>query len=318
MREGFTLSTGASGDWLGFSGPLLARQRDYQVPGPSELGLASAAQAGDALHEMGRALAANLDVFNDGSDDFGLYFPGFTMRRWLEISRLLQSAGSGIDLVIAALCETEGMLGAADDVRPSDPMAPVVAAFISEASIQYLVSVGHNLANVALRLCVEDSRCRQAMNEAGGAARKALRGVMGETSEAAGWIYHSQSAALAKAVAEVDCPQSRCLLLMGRLFEADAWREANTARNEYFHRWREGFRDGGIEPVQAARRLHGSTVRATRAMGRLVPDFYHRLVDSYPRSVREPHAALMGMVWSVDMLTGEQSPPLPDRAFEDE
>lgn len=314
MRDGFTLTVGDAGDpWFGFSGGFLPSRRTYELASMESIGLDQAELAGGELHMMGMALASNLAVFS--AEEFIEAFPDQSMDRWVEVAELCKTAGTALELVTASLCETDGMLRPVKDESHQDPVSPMVAAFLLEACMQYLVSVGHNLANIALRLCVESVVCRAALAAGNASVRKVLAGVEGPGGTAA-WIYHSQAAKFLPCLDDLREPAVICMHVVARLYEAPHWRELSSARNEYHHRWREGFRGGSGSATQSALELQAATVRAAACLGRAIPEFYHRLLDSYPSSTTPVGAPLVGPIWNVDPKTGEMTLTLPDIPFE--
>ncbi|MCU1407356.1 MAG: hypothetical protein JWQ43_3659 [Glaciihabitans sp.] len=315
MRDGFTLTVGATGDpWFGLSGGLLPSRRTYDLPSAESIGLIDAERAGEELHLMGMALASNLDGFtpNEFSDEF----PEMSRERWVEIAQLCKTAGTAVELVTAALCETAGMLALNKDEENLDPLSPMVSAFLLEASMQYLVSVGHNLANIALRLCVESDECRARLKVGNSSVRRILAGVVEPGDQPAGWIYHSQAGQIHRHLSGLSLAPVRCLDVVERIYDAEDWRQLTSARNLYFHRWREGFRGGTTSSNQAVLELQTATVRGAACAGRAIPEFYYRLIDSYPQaSATAEKAPLMGPIWNVDPGTGEKTKPLPETHF---
>ena len=166
----------------------------------------------------------------------------------------------------AALCETAGMLTPEEDEKDRDPVGPMVTAFLLEAAMQYLVSVGHNLANIGLRLCVESEDCRARLEAGNSSVRKILAAVLGGENHPSSWIYHSQASQIVAQLGGLNVAPAECLDVVGRLHDATDWREMTTARNMYFHRWREGFRGGTTSANQAVLELQ--TYRPRRGMCR--------------------------------------------------
>ena len=308
MGNGFTITVGDSGTWLGLSHGFFPEQRKYSLPTAEHLSLGETLDAGEALHDIGMAVQGSLEVLSEV--EFSDGYPGADYRRWREISGLCRSSGSALELVVASLCETSGFLRSGHN----DPTAPMVSAFVLEAAMQYLVSAGHNLTNVAFRLCIEDSKCQTILAGANSPTRKALSAALQDGTAPAGWLYHSQAAKILEVLKDVGGPAVAALRLTAELYEAAPWQEISEARNTYFHRMRDGFRETGPKSSTAAQELHQACTVAAKCIGRAVPSFYHRLNECFPRG-KETGFPLIGNMRRVDPVSHSESPLLPDTPF---
>ena len=109
------------------------------------LGLAGVLAAVDDLDTFViQQLAATLDSL--GKNGLAIAYPGHDWHRWSELCDLFGSISNGLHMCVAALRDAATLL-----VDEPDAGDVIKADFIGEAAAQYLLGIGHQFANAALR-----------------------------------------------------------------------------------------------------------------------------------------------------------------------
>lgn len=290
----FSLTVGDAGRWFGLAAGIFPRHEAYQVPRPGDCGLQDAARSAEVLQWCGQALRTALEAEAAHPQDFSNRWTHADLDRWLEIASLLRSAGDAFKLAVASTCEIRGLL----DVTQADSPAasPILAAFVAEATAQYLMSVGHNLTNAAFRVCLTSGPCVHQLASANSRVRKAMRSATPGNDDRSAWLFHSEAAKVSSALGQSRAAPVRMMKVATRLHSRRSWKAANEARDVYFHRWRRGFAGGDRESYDAAAEFHTATLGAAQCLGRAVPSYYHGLLASLPRLRRGPSrgASLLG------------------------
>lgn len=276
------VTAGDSGAWLVPVGHLFPSHDHYSIPIPDSVGLGDLDQAGDAWHEIGEVLATNIRALETGDSRFEAYsYPRASVARWYEIANLSRCCGEACETAAAALCEVSGLLASANREHPQT--APIVAAFVTEGALQYLISVGHNLANLGLRLAIESPSCKRRLLSGTKQAVRIASAAVEHPNERKAWIFHSDVKHLNESLNGSTAPAARFLRTVWRLQVSKDWQFGETARNRYFHRWRDGFSSGGLDE---AFNYYSASRDAAACLGRALPQLYHQLLASSPRSRR--------------------------------
>jgi hypothetical protein len=301
-------SGGPSGpSWVSVGDGLFPSHDGYPIPTLGDLRLGEFAEGVSALHDIGRALALNVAVFKEPEDDFVRTFGNHSIERWAEIAELLRSAGEAGELVAAALREADGHLAQSDAFQFTT--APLIGSFITEGAAQYLLSVGHNLANIALRLCMENRSCVRRLDQnAPKAIRRAMEAAVPGAASADAWIFHAKMHDVAAALSGSRTAQARFARTAALLERAPDWRRMSTVRHAYFHRWRYGFAASDAEAADAALSFLSATITAAACLGRAMPSLLYALLDAMPRSRHGRGTPLMGMISTRDWYSDGRPP----------
>jgi hypothetical protein len=259
----------------------------YSVPDAAAAGLAESEDAVSILESFGQRLAGHLDAF--GAAEFKQR-SGRDLPRWQEIADLSNGASQSANLGLAALCECAGLLGTIPQrFQRRDGLVEarwnaLRLGFTLEGTAQYLVSIGHYMTNIALRVAIDDPVLQARIPIMNRKPREAVESaaVVG-TKNPAGWVYHSQAPALVKQFG--GRPRSlKPLRIAATLFNSKSWSPMAQTRNEAFHRLREEFPTrGSTEATDGIRSTHLQTHRAMRALGRALPIFVTAIEDVAPR-----------------------------------
>ena len=286
------------------------------MPSLEQCGLVACAKAGEEFHTWGSALGSNLAAVADDQAEFETRFgPQHRMARWTEIGQLCVATGERTKLAVAALREAAGMLNSAD---PDNPYTvPLRAGFVIEGALQYFVGVGHSLANIGLRIALENESSEAHLSKVGRrtSIARARAATPGSISPDA-WLFHSDAAKAAEALRGSSTPPAKFLRTVARLYVAPDWSSANRARNDYFHRWSEGFASADTTAFAAAEQLLMSALRAAGCLGRAAPSLYCDLVASVPkvRFGQSRGFPLMGMMYS-GLDPDQMRPSMVSRRF---
>lgn len=279
--SGFSVSVGPAGVRYAVDS-LFPEHSWYVRPDVEALGLRALHDAGDDIALLGEALRGNVEALCQPPSDFDRLFPMSNAARWLEIAELLRSTGEAISLIVAALREVQGLL---DDPRHDLAVTvPLLAAFTSEATSQYLISAGHQLTNVGFRLAMESPADHGRLQLAKGRWPGRLAAADPDSDNPTGWLFHSVASDLRQMLGSSTTATARFVGVTARLSRARDWQQLNTERNRYFHRWRHGFSSGGSEAHAAARQFHSANLAAVRCLGRALPSLYYTFFRAVPKS----------------------------------
>ena len=292
---------------VALAGHLFPPHQSYTIPTAATLGLEGALRAADVWSDLGQMLKSNVTVLSESKEGFAHHYPGHKANIWFDMARLWLNTSGALLLATNALLEVEGLLGP-ESSYPFPWTAPQLAAFITEAAGQQLVSAGHCLANIAVRLALEDSTAvwldasskstkntRKAI-EAGDAPRDAFI-FMGSLSNVSSSLESGASAPFMTTVT--------------RLSEAPDWIEMHRQRDNYFHRIRDDFSRIGPESIESARSFLATTVAGARCIGRAASPLYHQFLDASPNSI--PYGTAMmpqplyGPILVADLQENRQS-----------
>lgn len=276
----FTATSGSAGGWLGLPAGIFPAHGSYRVPTRAECGLAEVQQYAEELHHLGHALRAALAGEEVDSNAFARDFGGQDLSRWLEIAEIIRSAGAATILALASLCEIEGLLNGSDHELPS--ISPLVAGFVTEATAQYLISVGHDLANASWRICLTSSACQTQFAAGGSGVQKLVSASIPRSTSRQAWIFHSEATNLADLLATSRVPPARLMRATARLYVAADWQGVIAARDRHFHQLRSDMADGSARAFHSASDFHLACMKAARCLGRAIPAVYHGVVDSIP------------------------------------
>jgi hypothetical protein len=265
---------------------LFPEHRAYDVPDAATAGLADSDEAVSILESFSHRLAGHLDTFDD--EEFEQR-SGRLQPRWREIADLCNGASQSANIGLAALCECAGLLGTIPQrFQRRDGLAEsrwnaLRLGFTLEATAQYLVSIGHYMTNIALRVAIDDPVLHARIPAMNRKPREAMQAaaVVG-TEEPAGWLYHSQASAYVGQFGG----RSRSLKplrVAATLFNSKSWSPMTQTRNEAFHRLREEFPTrGSTEATDGLRNTHLQTHSAMRGLGRALPVFVKAMEDAAP------------------------------------
>ncbi|WP_374456993.1 hypothetical protein [Nocardioides sp.] len=282
----------------------------YSVPDAEEAGLADARDALSTFESLGQRMAGHLSTFDSFEFEERA---GRDHARWQEISGLCNGAAQSGFLALTAMCECAGLLGTLPqrfgrhDGLVEARWNSLRLGFTLEGVAQYLVSIGHYLTNIALRVAIDDpllaaripamSRKRVEVLEAAATVG---------TRDPKGWVFHSQAPAL------VDWfggrPRAlKPLQISATLYNSRSWSPMARTRNEAFHRLREEFPTRGtLESTQAIRKTHRETHQAIRALGRALPIFVTAVENAAPQIRLEGQSfPLVGVEEVYDVVHGE-------------
>lgn len=292
-------------------GTLYPAHDGYTLPSIAEVGLEECSVAGGAWQELGQATLHNLHEI--GTElEFRAQYPNYNFQRWVEIAELGRCIGEATLTVVAALAEVAGLIQSTNPKQPHTN--PTLAGFTSEATAQYLVSIGHNLANLGLRIAEEHSACNALLAGPGSTKgiRTALRQAPGADHPAA-WIFHSQAVDMAAALTPSRSAPASFVKTVSRLFLAKDWTKVNLARNQYFHRWRQSF---AFDGYAAASAYHRATLRAALCLGRALPALYNQFMRSSPKDNDVPLVPRISVsTWSDGLQISDSVPALTTRRF---
>jgi hypothetical protein len=279
------------------------------VPDAAEAGMADVRDALSTFESLGQRMSGHLDSFD--VSEFKQR-TGRDYARWQEIAGLCNGAAQSGFLALTAMCECAGLLrtlprrfGRHDrlvDARWNS----LRLGFTLEGVAQYLVSIGHYLTNIALRVAIDDpllasripAMSRKRLEVVGAAATVGTRNPKG-------WVFHSQAPAL------VDWfggrPRAlKPLQVAATLYNSRSWVPMAQTRNEAFHRLREEFPTRGtLESTEAIRRTHTEAHQAIRALGRALPIFVTAVESAAPRiRTRGESFPLVGVEEVYDFVDG--------------
>ncbi len=135
---------------------LFPRRLDYPVPSVDEIGLASTETLIDEIGGMGERGRGNVERTGDS---WAHAYPDDDVVLWAAVCDLLVAVRDTWSMLGPAVREVAGLLVVAGD-EPEDRARRSVAlqrsAFVLEAGEQYLVQIGHLMANASLRMAVGD------------------------------------------------------------------------------------------------------------------------------------------------------------------
>jgi hypothetical protein len=211
--------------------PMYLGARATPVPSYEDVGLSSTIDAATIC----------FDLRSDGLF-LGTRFMagGLAENPWREICGLVGSIGES--LVLAAACGVEAEAHKRAIASGGEPNGMVIAQrFFSNAQGQEVISVGHRLANVAIRTLAIDPDLRARMDTCGHPARGWAKAHAPNSSARRAWL--SLNKATADALRCVVTQTRHCAIFdvaeeVALLQHSDEWRELDDVRGESHHRWR--------------------------------------------------------------------------------
>lgn len=267
--------------WIGFAEGLFPSVRSHSCRTPDELGLGNLRDTAGEFFDMGQRAAYNIDLLGPEWDD---HHPDSSIKVALDVSRVLQGLGSGVDLAIAALIDANGLLEDVQNGRPnpSNPLDLNRAMFLVESAIQYLVMATHNLTNLSLRLIHLDAGLRTSLATSGKPWSKLMTAI--EKDARNGWVSHSRSVELAKVDAAVEAGIWQTLEIAAHLATHPTWQPLQLDRDRSFHRWRDEYASSREELAEMAQRRLKDTLAGASLLGQAMAAFYYAMGDNSPRS----------------------------------
>jgi hypothetical protein len=286
---GYVTLTSTGHVYFALSHELFPPHLSYRVPNPDEIGLGETESALSNLESAGLRLTSHLDAFPDRRE-FDALFKHASFDRQREIAKLLRGAGQSVNLVVAAVCESHGLLRSVSGAAESSMRSPGEqmwdlqrAGFVLEGCAQYLVSIGHYLANVGVRCGLESGAVRERVPTMAKAPAKWLTAASTPGSrDQKAWIFHSNSRLVVEAIGGRS-KAIQPLRVAARLNDAASWKPMVDLRGTFFHRVREEFPAAPDGSAAAVERLLGVNVAAVRCLGRAVPAFVLALQAASPR-----------------------------------
>ncbi len=316
----FTATWGDAGTWFGLPAGIFPPHGQYRVPSRADCGLEDAQEFAEQLHSFGNTLLRALDADREDPAAFAADYGGQDLTRWVEIGEIVRAAGAAIELVLASICEVQGLLKATDQAHPGT--SPLVAGFVTEGAAQYLVSVGHSLTNAAWRICLTSPATQARLAAHDSRMRRSVRATIPGATTRDAWLFHSAAEAVAVSLSESRTTSARFMKTMARLHSAPDWQAASNARGRYFHRLRAGLAAGTEDEFTSAWDFHLASLKAAQCLGRAIPSIYNDVVDSVPRQRRGARrgaplltAPLVSKYDPIEREMSEAQSAVPRRAF---
>lgn len=214
--------------------------KNYSVPSITSLGLEPTDVLLNEIGGMGERAIGGIR----GIDDlWNTSYPGFDVRVWRSTADLLVSMRDTWSIAAAALIEINGLVdySAGTDERLKGALALQRATFLLEACEQYAISLGHQMTNAAIRMCVECDATRRALQTGNSKTRKTTEAIRTNEDSRQSWPFHEFAVKAAPFVDGSRRPAARALLAAARLYEQPAWEAMSSYRNIWFHRVRPDF-----------------------------------------------------------------------------
>lgn len=290
-----TMTVGSDGGtFYSLNGQLFPPHGSYLVPNARDIGLEQAEESLGHLEDAAQQLKQHLAVWPDEHrDEFTYLFTNASLDRQREIAGLLTGAQQSANLVLAAMCEAHGLVGAdtcdgSTRIGKNPPRAwdLLRAGFVLEGVGQYLVSIGHNMANIGLRCALEASSIRSRIDTMDSRNRDILKAASRpNTKKPAAWIFHSQAPTLLRAIGG-HSNAIRPLRVAATLYRAQDWQPMVGGRNVSFHRIREEFPASPEASTNSILTLYRQNQRALQVLGRALPSFILGLRGASPKAAR--------------------------------
>jgi hypothetical protein len=158
--------------------------------------------------------------------------------------------------------------------------------------------MGHDLANLALRVVADNSSACTVLQGAGSSFSKMVAAVRAGGSGRDAWIFHASAHSIATALAASTTGAAKLVKVAARLESTPQWRQMSETRHEYFHRVRYGYANGDTDALAAARDFYDATIDGARTLARAAPAMYHALLQASPkiRSGKLRSFPLMGAI----------------------
>lgn len=215
--------------------PLL----DYPVPSIDQIGLASTGILIDEIGGMGERGRGNVEL---NGDSWKYTYPDDDVALWSAVCDLLIAVRDTWSMLGPAVREVAGLLALAvseAEVSARRGVALQRSAFVLEAGEQYVVQIGHLMANAALRMAIGDANDRELL---GSGDRKQTEKVLtaiaaGEQSFTA-WPFHSFVVKVRPLLDSSTSGAADCVRAVADLYEKPSWAVVSESRNQWFHRAR--------------------------------------------------------------------------------
>jgi hypothetical protein len=201
-----------------------------------ELRLTRLLAAANELNITAQAAASAVGLLND-SDAWDLY-PSADRDLWCSIIDLLVSMDVTWGILTPSMREIGGLIEHASDPnfhRFEHGASLARATFLLEAAEQYAVSVGHQMTNAALRVCIADP-ATLARLEASSQCKRKIDAVMSGSDSIEAWPFHSWSSIGAKQLRGSRRASARCMLAASGLYGSPPWVAMTAERGTWFHR----------------------------------------------------------------------------------
>jgi hypothetical protein len=223
------------------------------------------------------------------------------------------------------MCEAHGLIGA--DTREGTTRigknAPrawdlLRAGFVLEGVGQYLVSIGHNMANIGLRCALEAPSIRSRIDTMDRRNRDIVKAAsQPNTKKPAAWIFHSQAPALLRAIGG-HSGAIRPLRVAATLYRAQDWKPMVGGRNVSFHRIREEFPATPEASTDSILTLYKQNERALHVLGRALPSFILGLRGASPKVTRGRNRGtpLLGPIYTRSMGEKVSRLAIPSARFQ--
>ncbi len=250
-----------------------------------ELRLTDLLAAAEELSITAQAAAASVGLLND-SDAWDTY-PSADPDLWRSIIDLLVSMDVTWAILTPSIREIGGLIAHASDSdygRYEHGASLARATFLLEAAEQYAVSVGHQMTNAALRVCIADPATLarlEASSHCKGKTAAVLSG--GDSNEA--WPFHSWSSRAAKELRQSRRASARCMLAASALHESPPWVAMTTERGKWFHRVKPDYLLETPASLHLASRRFDTLLCALRAAAVPLSRFVSAVRSSSPTSV---------------------------------
>lgn len=267
--------------WIGFDGGLFSAVGPHACRSPDALGLGTLQEAAREFFDMGQRAACNVDLLRSEWDQ---HHPNCSIRIALDVSRVLQGLGSGVDLAIAALVDANGLQervrnGGSNLISPLDLTR---AMFLVESAVQYLVMAAHNLTNLSLRLIHLDALLRDSLIASGKPWNNLMTAIENDTRK--GWVSHSYSVDLIEVDEQISAGVWKTLEIAARLAQHADWKPLQLDRDRSFHRWRDEYASSREELVEKAHSRMDDTFKGANLLGQAMTAFYYAMGDNSPQS----------------------------------
>ena len=233
------LVVGAGGTAIHPSDRLFPDRWGYPVGPVTETRYADLSGAGHEMYELGYALRTSLEAIEHSGNEFP--YRGQDAEAWAQIAALMLSIGESAIFAALALTETDAAWSNLAQSEGQDRLAAIRAAFVCEATQQYLLAMGHQLANLAFRVFLTSGPALEGLS---GGLKRAAMVAMPWSDDRAGWIFHSAIDKLASEITGSRRKSTRLVKVAAGLYRDASWRQLNESRGQSFHRWREDL--GGI------------------------------------------------------------------------
>lgn len=209
-------------------------------PRPASLPLTEAATSLQWLSEtvfdldtLVQQFLASASVF-DQADVLRWFVPEVNLNDWHAIIDLTRSLCETAHMVNVSLREIGGLI-----VDSPTQDGALQATFFLEATEQYLVGAGHQLCNLAFRVCLTSGKDSATVRSTSAKWRTRSDASRPGSHAHCGWLMHSQARDLVAVIGKNSrSPGGRIALCAARLYRRASWRSVDDARGENFHRLR--------------------------------------------------------------------------------